>query len=156
MILTQEKKKILYKICNELSEDYYRKNRYKLEKKDINEKLKYSNNNYIKYIKRHIDIESPDYCEKFIKKIINTEEYDELKKIISVDYIDKEFWEYYEINEKKREEANKLLNIKANSNIKCKKCQGNVYVNVAQTRGCDEGMTSFFTCISCGNKWKYG
>jgi transcription elongation factor S-II len=37
----------------------------------------------------------------------------------------------------------------------CKKCgsKHTTYFQM-QTRGADEPMTNFITCINCGNKWK--
>lgn len=38
---------------------------------------------------------------------------------------------------------------------KCKKCHNKkISMYSLQTRGGDEPMTNFFTCISCGNRWK--
>ncbi len=37
----------------------------------------------------------------------------------------------------------------------CKKCKcKKILTFKLQTRSCDEPMTTFFTCIKCGNKWK--
>ena len=39
--------------------------------------------------------------------------------------------------------------------IKCSKCKNNkISYYEVQIRSADEPMTQFFTCITCGNKWK--
>lgn len=38
---------------------------------------------------------------------------------------------------------------------KCKKCsKRKISIYSMQTRSCDEPMTNFYTCVSCGCKWK--
>ena len=43
----------------------------------------------------------------------------------------------------------------ATDTFKCRKCQSNkcTYYQM-QTRSADEPMTTFVTCIDCGNRWK--
>lgn len=38
---------------------------------------------------------------------------------------------------------------------RCGKCGGdNITFAIAQTSGGDEGMTTFYACLGCGNRWK--
>lgn len=46
--------------------------------------------------------------------------------------------------------------IKNTVGIKCKQCgSDNVYVESRQVRSADEAMTKFYTCLNCGNKWRF-
>lgn len=46
--------------------------------------------------------------------------------------------------------------IKNTVGIKCKQCgSDNVYVESKQVRSADEAMTKFYTCLNCGNKWRF-
>ena len=49
----------------------------------------------------------------------------------------------------------KELQQTATDQFKCGKCKARkaIYVQV-QTRSADEPMTTFVTCLQCGNKWK--
>lgn len=39
--------------------------------------------------------------------------------------------------------------------FKCHKCKGTICrYHEQQTRSCDEAMTTFITCMNCGNRWK--
>lgn len=47
--------------------------------------------------------------------------------------------------------------VKVNSNCsyRCKKCgERNAFCQAYQTRSADEPSTLFFTCLSCGNRWR--
>ncbi len=61
------------------------------------------------------------------------------------------------IQDKIKRDKNKFeTNIEAATDtFKCRKCQSKkcTYVQV-QTRSADEPMTTFVTCIDCGNRWK--
>lgn len=61
------------------------------------------------------------------------------------------------IKEKIQRDKNKYeTNIEAATDtFKCRKCQSNkcTYYQM-QTRSADEPMTTFVTCIDCGNRWK--
>ena len=61
------------------------------------------------------------------------------------------------IQEKIQRDKNKYeTNIEAATDtFKCRKCQSNkcTYYQM-QTRSADEPMTTFVTCIDCGNRWK--
>lgn len=46
--------------------------------------------------------------------------------------------------------------VKNTVGIKCKACgSDNVYVESKQVRSADEAMTKFYTCLECGNKWRF-
>jgi transcription elongation factor S-II len=61
------------------------------------------------------------------------------------------------IEEKAKRDANKFeQNIEASTDtFTCRKCKGNkcTYYKM-QTRSADEPMTTFCSCILCGNRWK--
>jgi transcription elongation factor S-II len=65
-------------------------------------------------------------------------------------------WEIL-IQAKMKRDKNKFeTNIEAATDtFKCRKCQSNkcTYYQM-QTRSADEPMTTFVTCIDCGNRWK--
>jgi len=67
-----------------------------------------------------------------------------------------EKWEIM-IQEKVKRDKNKFeTNIEAATDtFKCRKCHSNkcTYYQM-QTRSADEPMTTFVTCIECGNRWK--
>jgi len=100
-----------------------------------------------------IDKDSELYSDKIYNLI---KEEDSIPKIIDI-IEDHEFnnpiWIKYREKEKKRESV--LESRKGNSNVRCAKCgKRNTEVTFAQTRSADEGMTQFFTCLECNNKWK--
>ena len=46
--------------------------------------------------------------------------------------------------------------VKNTVGIICKVCgSDNVYVESKQVRSADEAMTKFYTCLNCGNKWRF-
>ena len=46
--------------------------------------------------------------------------------------------------------------VKNTVGIKCKVCgSDNIYVESRQMRSADEAMTKFYTCLNCGNKWRF-
>lgn len=53
-------------------------------------------------------------------------------------------------------QARIITMVKNTVGIKCKKCgSDNVYVESKQVRSADEAMTKFYTCLNCGNKWRF-
>jgi len=62
--------------------------------------------------------------------------------------------------EKMRELENRTYNYEAKATTDmffCKKCkQRKCTYHEAQTRCADEPMTTFVTCVNCGNKWRMG
>lgn len=50
---------------------------------------------------------------------------------------------------------NKIKLIKNTVNVICKQCGSDqIYVESHQIRSGDEAATKFYTCLSCGNKWR--
>jgi transcription elongation factor S-II len=65
-------------------------------------------------------------------------------------------WEGYIVRKMQRDKYKYETNIEAATDtFKCRKCHGNkcTYYQM-QTRAADEPMTTFVTCIDCGNRWK--
>jgi transcription elongation factor S-II len=65
-------------------------------------------------------------------------------------------WENLIIAKNKRTEQKFETNLVASTDtFKCRKCHSNecTYYQM-QTRSADEPMTTFVTCINCGNRWK--
>lgn len=94
--------------------------------------------------------------KQLLAKIIN-------KKIKSYDIV---FMTYSELQPKKWEQLIEEKNTRlenryfpkieaSTDNFTCRKCKSNkcTYYQL-QTRSADEPMTTFVTCIDCGNRWK--
>lgn len=66
--------------------------------------------------------------------------------------------ENWEFVMKRKEQEEKILTKELVSNSavsKCYKCnEKNVYTQSIQTRGSDEPATIFYSCLTCGNKWR--
>ena len=65
-------------------------------------------------------------------------------------------WEALIEQKIKRDKAKYETKIQAATDIfKCRKCKSNecTYYQM-QTRSADEPMTTFVSCINCGNRWK--
>lgn len=68
--------------------------------------------------------------------------------------IDKDLREKIPIDAFKQEKI--VTMIKNTVGIKCKACGSeNVYVESKQVRSADEAMTKFYTCLDCGNQWRF-
>lgn len=68
--------------------------------------------------------------------------------------IDKDLRERISIDSFKQDKIDTM--IKNTVNIKCKACgSDNVFVESKQVRSADEAMTKFYTCLNCGNKWRF-
>ena len=67
-----------------------------------------------------------------------------------------ERWE--KLIEEKRERDKNIYDVqqKIDSEFKCRRCKSNncSYYQL-QTRSADEPMTTFVSCLSCGNRWKF-
>ena len=61
------------------------------------------------------------------------------------------------INPPKKRDINKYENRdKIDSEFKCRKCKSkNCSHYQMQTRSADEPMTTFVTCMDCGNRWRF-
>ena len=109
------------------------------------------------------------YLDKFKSVYFNIKNNDTIKTklknkelkgsdIAFMDYseLSPEQWEVLK-NEKQMRLENKYLpKIEASTdNFTCSKCKSNkcTYYQL-QTRSADEPMTTFVTCITCGNRWK--
>lgn len=91
-----------------------------------------------------------------------------LDKEFSIDYLCREMSgedmfpeRYYEYHQEQQEELDKIEAHKAMLNqvtglFRCGKCKQNktTYYQL-QIRGADESMSTFVTCVICGNKWRF-
>ena len=70
--------------------------------------------------------------------------------------INPELWDTL-LEEKKKRDINKYENRdKIDSEFKCRKCKSkNCSHYQMQTRSADEPMTTFVTCMDCGNRWRF-
>lgn len=60
-----------------------------------------------------------------------------------------------EKHNRKLKEAYEIKQVSMTDSIKCGKCKNNkISYQELQTRSGDESMTIFFTCITCGHKWR--
>jgi transcription elongation factor S-II len=67
-----------------------------------------------------------------------------------------EKWEKLIIDKKEKDENKYLPKLDGNTDMfVCRRCKSNKcsYYQL-QTRSADEPMTTFVTCVSCGNRWK--
>ncbi len=61
-----------------------------------------------------------------------------------------------EFSEKEQKAQNVENLVQGSTQYKCRKCgHKKTLINFGQTRGADEPMTTFITCINCGAKWKH-
>ena len=106
-------------------------------------------------IKNYLDKDSHLYNQNLFDKIKNNE--------IELDYIS--FMKPHEISpqhwdeyiKKKRLREYKKNNVATTSDYKCGKCnERKCKVTQMQTRSIDEPMTTFVSCLVCGNTWKFG
>jgi DNA-directed RNA polymerase subunit M/transcription elongation factor TFIIS len=105
-------------------------------------------------------LNSSNYNE-WEKKRIMYQLYPYYKNGINIDDVDDVIlWNHptYKEVRKARKELEDLMEnpmIIEEGIFECGKCKSKrVYTRSVQTRSSDEGATSFYQCINCGNKWK--
>jgi DNA-directed RNA polymerase subunit M/transcription elongation factor TFIIS len=100
----------------------------------------------------HIDSDSSIYDPKFFNMIDeNNPTYEGIYNIIS-NAFSGSYWNDLNIIEIKRKAA--VTKITPNTTIICGSCkEKKIYMYQKQTRGADEAMTQYHTCLGCGNKW---
>jgi transcription elongation factor S-II len=143
------------KISNNLEKGIYNYTLTKCEEKNL---IKKWSNQYFVLI----------YTQKFKTIIFNLKNKELLEKLQSkqlkaheLAFIDHqtmrpELWEKL-IREKQEKDENKFApKIEASTDdFKCSKCKSNKCTFYQlQTRSADEPMTTFVTCINCGNRWR--
>lgn len=63
---------------------------------------------------------------------------------------------FFEKYHKRRDQQRDVKIEVKDGDFKCKRCGGNKCVYYQQqTRSADEGMTTFVTCTTCNNRWKF-
>lgn len=90
--------------------------------------------------------------ENINNKIIKTQE---IAQYTHQDFCP-EKWKILLENKEQKDKNKYNTNLESNTdNFTCRKCKSNKcsYYQL-QTRSADEPMTTFVTCISCGNRWK--
>lgn len=116
--------------------------------------------------------ENPYFVEIYINKFktiyINLKNESLLNKIIQKEILAKDLafmthqnlmpekWEELIKNKKEKDENRYTAKLDGNTDMfVCRKCQSNKcsYYQL-QTRSADEPMTTFVTCVNCGNRWK--
>lgn len=67
-----------------------------------------------------------------------------------------EQWEKIIQEKQARDKSKYDVSVKINSEFKCRRCKSNNcdYYQL-QTRSADEPMTTFVSCLDCGNRWKF-
>ena len=67
-----------------------------------------------------------------------------------------EKWEQLIKEKRERDKSKYDQSIQINSEFKCRRCKSNncTYYQL-QTRSADEPMTTFVSCLNCGNRWKF-
>ena len=98
------------------------------------------------------------YCKIFYEKlgelIIDIKMYSYIINDIKLNKFDWNSSFYSEIKNKELQEIIKINEYSKGTEI-CKKCKNQqIYFYQKQTRSSDEPMTTFYTCQSCGNRWK--
>lgn len=92
---------------------------------------------------------------KFREQILNNVYNDEELAFISHQEIDHSRWDKLIQEKIQRDKSMYEVQKKINSEFTCFKCKSNNcdYYQL-QTRSADEPMTTFVSCLECGNRWK--
>jgi len=104
------------------------------------------------YIFSKIDPESALFSSKLLEMIFEEEDLSSLYEIIRDEYYDDSYWDKYKDEERLLDIVS--MEMKSNTDVICRNCGGEVYVETIQTRSCDEGVTNFYTCLTCQKRWK--
>jgi len=151
-ILGIKKMKEINYICHKYANNYYKKSSNLEKGKDFQKNLKILRDEKVSYIERLIRKDSPEFSQDILNNIKNLPR-EKLIKYMTKAFLDKKYWEPFKLALKKKNVKIKRI---ANSCIPCGRCKSEeTMVDVSQTRGSDEGMTSFFTCLNCNHRWKH-
>ena len=129
------------------------KNKYSKMWSDINFNSYYNNKCFSLYYNLKVIPEKSLLKDKIIKSTL-----DEIYEIPSLSNKDiyPEIWEQLlkDKQQRDKEQFEPRLNVSTDM-YKCNKCgKNNCTYHQAQTRGADEPMTTFITCLNCNKKWK--
>ena len=109
--------------------------------------------NYIKFISNVRDNNNASFVINKIKMGIW-----KLEEIVNIDtkILYPDLWEEVLLKNKKKMEQLSVKNEQGSSLFKCGKCkEKNCTYFQMQTRSADEPMTTFVTCLTCHNRWKF-
>lgn len=151
-INNEEKSKILERGVFNLTINWADKNKYNKLWSDPNF------SNFYKHKSRSFIWNLKNNQTSCLKELIDKSDISEIYKFAEKNNKDlyPQIWETIikEKEQRDREQFEPRLNISTDM-YKCNKCgKNNCTYYQAQTRGADEPMTTFVTCLNCGKKWK--
>jgi len=100
----------------------------------------------------YINLNNPKLCDIISKKVVRAHEI----AFMTHQEMDPDRWsELIESKIKRDKKKYETRMAAATDTFKCRNCKSNecTYYQL-QTRSADEPMTTFVTCINCGNKWR--